>query len=84
MSFARTVRRTTDVPDRPGHDRRYAMDITKIQTGLGWVPRHNLTSGLRATVEWYLDHPEWVAAISKQSGYNDWLDKNYGKRGEKV
>lgn len=71
----------THVPDRPGHDRRYAMNITKIQTELGWTPRHNLTSGLRATVEWVLTHPDWVAVIARQSGYNDWLDKNYGKRG---
>ncbi len=71
----------TYVPDRPGHDRRYAMDITKIQSELGWVPRHNLASGLHATVEWYLTHLEWVAAIAQQSGYNDWLEENYGKRG---
>ena len=69
----------THVPDRPGHDRRYAMDISKIQSELGWTPRHNLTSGLRATVEWYLGHPEWVAAIAQQSGYNDWLEKNYAQ-----
>jgi dTDP-glucose 4,6-dehydratase len=71
----------THVPDRPGHDRRYAMNITKIQTELGWTPRHNVTSGLHATVEWYLGHPEWVSAIAQQSGYNDWLEKNYRKRG---
>ncbi len=73
----------TYVTDRPGHDRRYAMDITKIQSELGWTPRHDLTSGLRATIEWYLSHPEWVAAIAQQSGYNDWLEKNYAKRGGK-
>jgi dTDP-glucose 4,6-dehydratase len=71
----------THVPDRPGHDRRYAMNTTKIQTELGWFPRHNLTSGLRATIEWILGHPDWVAVIAQQSGYNDWLEKNYGKRG---
>ncbi|MDO9348907.1 MAG: dTDP-glucose 4,6-dehydratase [Anaerolineales bacterium] len=74
----------THVPDRPGHDRRYAMDIVKIRAELGWEPRHNLTSGLRATVEWYLGHPEWVAAIAQQSGYNDWLEKNYAQRGGKA
>ncbi|MBU2610463.1 MAG: hypothetical protein KJ606_05895, partial [Chloroflexi bacterium] len=52
----------------------------KIQSELGWAPRHNLTSGLRATVEWYLGHPEWVTAIAQQSGYNDWLEKNYAQR----
>ncbi|MDO9130288.1 MAG: GDP-mannose 4,6-dehydratase, partial [Anaerolineales bacterium] len=74
----------THVPDRPGHDRRYAMDIVKIRAELGWEPRHNLTSGLRATVEWYLGHPEWVAVIAQQSGYNDWLEKNYAQRGGKA
>jgi dTDP-glucose 4,6-dehydratase len=74
----------THVPDRPGHDRRYAMDITKVHTELGWMPRHNLASGLRATIEWYLDHPEWIAAIAQQSGYNDWLEKNYRKRREQA
>ncbi len=74
----------THVPDRLGHDRRYAMDITKIHAELGWMPRHNLTSGLRATIEWYLGHLEWVAVIAQQSGYNEWLKKNYGKRGGKV
>jgi dTDP-glucose 4,6-dehydratase len=72
------------VTDRPGHDRRYAMDITKIQTELGWTPRHDLASGLRATVEWYLSHPDWVAVITQQSGYNAWLEHNYGKRGGKA
>jgi dTDP-glucose 4,6-dehydratase len=60
------------------------MDITKVHTELGWMPRHNLASGLRATIEWYLDHPEWIAAIAQQSGYNDWLEKNYRKRREQA
>lgn len=74
----------TYVPDRPGHDRRYAMDISKIQSELGWTLHHDLTSGLRATVEWYLSHPEWVTAIAQQSGYNDRLEKNYAQRGDIV
>jgi dTDP-glucose 4,6-dehydratase len=74
----------THVPDRPGHDRRYAMDITKVHTELGWMPRHNLASGLRATIEWYLGHPEWVVVIAQQPGYKEWLENNYGKRGGKV
>ncbi len=71
------------VTDRPGHDRRYAMDIRKIQSELGWQPRESIESGLRKTVAWYLDHPQWVAAIRSGGGYQNWLDKNYGNRGEK-
>ena len=52
------------VTDRPGHDRRYAMDISKIKTELGWRPRIGFDEGLRATVRWYLDHPEWVEAVT--------------------
>ena len=69
------------VPDRPGHDRRYAMDITKIQRELGWQPRQSLESGLLKTVEWYLDHPQWVEAIRAQGDYQSWLQRNYGNRG---
>jgi dTDP-glucose 4,6-dehydratase len=57
----------THVPDRPGHDRRYAIDATKIRHELGWRPRHDLESGLRATVQWYLDHREWCDHV--QSGH---------------
>jgi dTDP-glucose 4,6-dehydratase len=70
----------THVPDRPGHDRRYAMDITKIKSELGWTPRHDLESGLRETVAWHLSHPEWVKAILEQNDYQTWLDKNYSRR----
>jgi dTDP-glucose 4,6-dehydratase len=69
------------VPDRPGHDRRYAMDITKIRNELGWMPKHNIETGLRETVKWYLDHMDWVEAIMKQAGFGDWLDQNYARRG---
>ncbi|MCX7608389.1 MAG: dTDP-glucose 4,6-dehydratase, partial [Anaerolineales bacterium] len=72
----------THVPDRPCHDRRYAMDTHKIQSELGWRPRHDLTSGLRATVEWYLNHLDWVQAIRQQDDYQTWLEKNYNKREE--
>ena len=68
------------VKDRPGHDRRYAMDAGKIERELGWRPRHSLTDGLRDTVEWYLSHPDWVAAIRKQQEYLSWLAQNYEKR----
>jgi dTDP-glucose 4,6-dehydratase len=69
------------VNDRPGHDRRYAMDITKIRTELGWAPKHDIESGLRATIQWYLDHMDWVETIMNQAGFGDWLDKNYARRG---
>jgi dTDP-glucose 4,6-dehydratase len=68
------------VTDRPGHDRRYAMNISKIERGLGWKPRYSLTDGLLATVKWILDNPDWVAAIQKQREYQTWLSKNYETR----
>jgi len=68
------------VTDRPGHDRRYAMNINKIQRELGWEPRHELAGGLRATVRWYLDHPEWVEAIRQQQNYQKWVESNYSSR----
>jgi len=68
------------VEDRPGHDRRYAMDSGKIQRELGWRPRHNLTEGLLATIEWYLSNPIWIAAIRKQQEYQGWLAQNYNER----
>jgi dTDP-glucose 4,6-dehydratase len=57
------------------------MDITKIGKDLGWKPRHSLTDGVQKTVEWYLAHPEWAAAIQKQQDYQKWIDQNYGARG---
>ncbi len=70
------------VADRPGHDRRYAMDITKIVTHLGWEPREHLESGLEKTVAWYLENSDWVEAIRRQSDYEQWVAENYGKREE--
>ncbi len=69
------------VADRPGHDRRYAMDITKIQSELGWQPRQPLKKGLLKTVYWYLDHFDWIKAISQQADYQGWVKKNYVNRG---
>jgi len=67
------------VADRPGHDRRYAIDARKIESQLGWQAAETFTSGLRKTVLWYLDHQEWVSNV--QSGaYRDWLVKNYQER----
>lgn len=71
------------VTDRPGHDRRYAMDISKIERELGWVPKHDLKTGLRKTVEWYLANPAWITAIRQQKQFSEWVDKNYSRRGEK-
>jgi dTDP-glucose 4,6-dehydratase len=69
----------TPVADRPGHDRRYAIDAAKIRTGLGWTPRETFETGLAKTVGWYLDHPQWVAQV-KSGEYRQWLETNYGAR----
>ena len=66
----------TFVKDRPGHDRRYAIDATKIATTLGWRPAETFASGIRRTVRWYLDHQDWVAAVTSGS-YRDWVAKHY-------
>jgi dTDP-glucose 4,6-dehydratase len=64
------------VKDRPGHDRRYAIDARKIEQELGWRPAETFDSGIRKTVQWYLAHPDWVADV--QSGaYRDWVSKQY-------
>jgi len=69
----------TFVKDRPGHDRRYAIDARKIERELGWRPAETFETGIRKTVQWYLDHPQWVAEV--QSGaYRDWVDANYTTR----
>ena len=66
----------TFVKDRPGHDRRYAIDATKISKELGWKPEETFETGIRKTVQWYLDNQDWVANV--QSGdYKMWLNKNY-------
>lgn len=70
----------TYVQDRPGHDRRYDIKIDKIHKELGWQPSHDLSQGLLDTVKWYLDNPEWIEAITKQSDLNTWMKKNYGDR----
>lgn len=70
------------VTDRPGHDRRYAMKIDKIQQELGWQPKYNLKDGLLKTVAWYLAQEDWIDAIQKEKDYQSWLNKNYAKRAE--
>ena len=72
------------VADRPGHDRRYAMDAAKIRTDLGWAPREGLDSGLRKTVGWYLENLDWVQAVRTEPRYREWLQANYGERGGKT
>ena len=65
------------VQDRPGHDRRYAIDARKIERELGWRPFETFATGIRKTVQWYRDHPDWVAQV--QSGaYRDWVATQYG------
>mgnify|MGYP001765575072 CR=1 FL=1 len=71
------------VTDRPGHDRRYAMDISLIERELGWRPKYDLKQGLRKTVEWYLANPDWINAIRHQKQYDEWVSQNYSKRGDK-
>ncbi|MFI4979213.1 MAG: GDP-mannose 4,6-dehydratase, partial [Nevskiales bacterium] len=65
------------VKDRPGHDRRYAIDARKIERELGWRPAETFDSGIRKTVRWYLDNQPWVSRV-QSGGYRDWIDRQYG------
>jgi dTDP-glucose 4,6-dehydratase len=65
------------VRDRPGHDRRYAIDARKIEGELGWRPHETFESGLTKTVRWYLDHADWVASV-RDGRYRQWIETNYG------
>ena len=67
------------VADRPGHDQRYAIDASKVSAELHWSPRETFDSGLRKTVQWYLDHPGWVERV-RSGAYRDWIRQNYGAR----
>lgn len=71
----------TFVQDRPGHDRRYAIDTTKIEQELGWKPRETFETGLRKTVSWYLDHMEWVTEVTS-GAYRQWIATQYSVSGE--
>ena len=69
------------VTDRPGHDRRYAMNTIKIKRELGWEPHYNLKDGLRHTIEWYLGNLDWLNAIIEEKDYRNWVKINYKSRG---
>ncbi|MBW2253877.1 MAG: dTDP-glucose 4,6-dehydratase [Deltaproteobacteria bacterium] len=69
----------TFVTDRPGHDKRYAIDCSKLKRVLGWSARHDLEDGLRDTVRWYLDNSTWIDRV-RNGSYREWLEQNYGER----
>ncbi|MBU0741031.1 dTDP-glucose 4,6-dehydratase [bacterium] len=68
------------VADRPGHDRRYAIDASRIRSELGWVPRYEFDGGIRATVDWYLEHRDWWEQV-RSGAYRDYYETMYGDRG---
>ncbi len=76
---AELERLVTFVKDRPGHDRRYAIDFSKLKSELGWLPRHDLERGLADTVRWYLSSPEWIEHV-RTGAYRAWLETNYAAR----
>jgi dTDP-glucose 4,6-dehydratase len=69
----------TYVKDRPGHDRRYAIDARKIERELGWKPQETFATGIRKTVEWYLANQDWVEGVTS-GAYRQWLGKQYGEK----
>ncbi len=69
----------TYVKDRPGHDMRYAIDASKIKRECGWVPSETIETGLRKTVQWYVDHPDWIESITSGQ-YQTWIEANYSSR----
>lgn len=73
------IEQVTYVTDRPGHDRRYAIDASKIERDLGWKPAETFETGIRKTVQWYLEHQSWVGNV-QSGGYRDWVEKNYSER----
>ena len=68
------------VKDRPGHDRRYAMDTRKIEAELGWKPRKSFERGIRKTVRWYLENTAWIVNVAS-GAYQQWISINYGAGG---
>ncbi|MEH6552253.1 MAG: dTDP-glucose 4,6-dehydratase [Pseudomonadales bacterium] len=74
VSYAALI---TRVADRPGHDRRYAIDATKIEQELGWIPQETFATGLRKTVQWYLDNSQWLEHVASGE-YRQWVETHYG------
>ena len=68
----------TYVRDRPGHDRRYAIDAGRMQSELGWSPRHDFRSGIESTIQWYLQHRDWCDRV-RSGEYQDYYAEQYGK-----
>jgi dTDP-glucose 4,6-dehydratase len=66
------------VKDRPGHDLRYAIDFSKLTDELGWLPQETFDSGIRKTIEWYLDHQAWVDQVKTGAHYQRWMKQQYG------
>jgi len=69
----------TFVKDRPGHDQRYAIDASKIEKDLGWTPQHSFETGIQETIQWYLDHQEWVKQVTS-GDYRTYYEHQYGNR----
>ena len=69
----------TFINDRPGHDRRYAIDPSKLKRELGWTPEESFESGIRNTIKWYLENPEWISRV-KSGEYKTWMKKHYGPK----
>jgi len=67
------------VKDRPGHDRRYAIDASKIERELGWIPQETFETGLRKTIQWYLENHRWVESV-QTGAYREWMQKHYDDR----
>lgn len=78
QSYAKQI---TFVTDRPGHDRRYAIDASKIAKALQWAPKESFETGMEKTIRWYLDHPDWVEGVTSGQ-YRQWTALNYGARSE--
>jgi dTDP-glucose 4,6-dehydratase len=79
-SGARYAAQIEFVKDRPGHDRRYAIDATRVERELGWKPAETFETGIRKTVHWYLDHAQWLSGVTSGS-YRHWIETHYAQQG---